>query len=124
MWKYVVKRVITLIPILLVVSLVVFALMTLTGDPVRALAGEYATEEEIELLREELGYNDPVLVRYGKYMWNLFHGDAGKTIMGRDVWREFTTRFPNTLRLAIFSIIITAFIYFLFVRGFSVTFKV
>jgi peptide/nickel transport system permease protein len=107
MLKYCIKRLLLLIPILIAVSFIVFALMTMTGDPVRQLMGEEATEEDIEAKREELGYNDPVVIRYGNYMWNLLHGDLGTTIKGRDVWVEFITRFPNTVRLAIFSICIT-----------------
>ena len=69
MLKYVIKRLLLLIPILLAVSFIVFALMTMTGDPVRQLMGEEATEADIEAKREELGYNDPVVVRYANYMW-------------------------------------------------------
>ena len=52
MFRYFIKRVLTLIPILLVVSFIVFWLMSMTGDPARTKAGDFATEEQIEIMRE------------------------------------------------------------------------
>ena len=107
MWKYFFKRLITLVPIILVVSFLVFWLMSYTGDPVNNLMGAEASDEEIEAMREELGLNRNIFVRYADYMSNLLRGDWGKTLLGRSVWDEFASRFPHTLKLAIFSIIIT-----------------
>jgi len=105
--KYFIKRILTLIPIILIVSFLVFWLMSLTGDPAAAMAGEYATAEDIELLRKELGLDKPLIVRYAKYMWDLVHGDMGRTLYGNRVVDEFSARYPNTMRLAFVSCIFT-----------------
>ena len=112
MWKYIVKRLLLLIPLILVVSFLVFALMDLSpGDPVRSVVGENATEEQIEIMREKLGYNDPLLVRYGRYILNVFQGDFGTSIYGgKVVLNEYLSRLPYTLWLAVVSILFTILI--------------
>lgn len=112
MWKYIVKRLLLLIPLILVVSFLVFALMDLSpGDPVRSVVGENATEEQIEIMREKLGYNDPLLVRYGRYILNVFKGDFGTSIYGdKIVLNEYLGRLPYTLWLAVVSILFTILI--------------
>ena len=107
MLKYITKRLITLIPIIFIVSFLVFWLMSLTGDPAAAMAGEYATAEDIELLRKEMGLDKPLIIRYAKYMWDLVHGDMGLTLYGNRVVDEFSARYPNTMRLAFVSMIFT-----------------
>jgi len=109
MWKYVVKRILFLIPIILLSSLLIFILMSFTGDPVYALLGENATEEEVVAMREKLGLNDPLLVRYGRYMWNVVtKADFGTDIYSNSVWEEYTGKLPYTLALAALSILCTA----------------
>ena len=107
MWKYVLNRMVRLIPTFIAVSFLVFSLMSLTGDPARTMLGETATEQELEMLREELGLNEPLPVRYAEYMWNLLHGDLGETLFGRSVWNEFAARFPNSVKLAIAGMLVT-----------------
>lgn len=107
MFKYTLKRILTLIPILFLVSLIVFSLMSVVGDPVNIMAGQYVTDEEIELLREAMGLNRPLLVRYFEYMGNLLRGDLGTTLHGLSVWDEFSARIPHTFKLAIASMIVT-----------------
>ena len=66
------------------------------------------TEEQVEQMRESLGYNDPLLVRYGRYIKGVFQGDFGKSLYGeKDVLSEYLFRLPYTLKLAAFSILIT-----------------
>ncbi|MCI2049580.1 MAG: ABC transporter permease [Lachnospiraceae bacterium] len=79
MAKYVIKRLLLLIPILLGVSAIIFVLKTLTpGDPARQILGNDATEEQISAKREELGLNDPVIVQYVRYVGNIVtRGDFG-----------------------------------------------
>lgn len=103
MVMYTVRRLLMLIPILLGVTFLTFAIAQVTpGDPVVLMLGQYATPERVEELREQLGYNDPFLVQYGRYVWNAAHGDLGKSIRGQtDVLDEILTRFPSTLQLTV-----------------------
>ena len=97
MWKYICKRIAVLIPLIFLVSFIVYALMDFApGDPVRSLVGENMTEEQLEQKREELGFNDPLLVRYGRYMKGVFQGDFGKSMYGgKDVLTEYMSRLPS-----------------------------
>ena len=111
MWKYFLKRVLTLIPVLLVVSFLVFWLMSMTGDPARTKAGDFATEEQIELMREQMGLNDPITVRFGRWISNVvLHGDFGEGLYGDNCWKEFALRIPHTVKLAFASILLTVII--------------
>ena len=107
MWKYFLKKLFRLFLTLLAVSFLVYWLMSLTGDPARVVGGFDATEAELEAMREEMGLNRPIIIRYGEYMWNLIHGDMGKTLFGQSVWEQFSARFPQSIRLAISGMIIT-----------------
>ena len=97
-----------MIPVLICVSFVVFFLMDLApGDIVSQMAPADATPEQIEMLREELGLNGTVLQRYGRYLWNLLHGDMGTSLsLKRPVLEVFIERLPATLKLAFASIVI------------------
>ena len=97
-----------MIPVLICVSFVVFFLMDLApGDIVSQMAPADATPEQIEMLREELGLNGTVLQRYGRYLWNLLHGDLGTSLsLKRPVIEVFIERLPATLKLAFASIVI------------------
>lgn len=79
MLKFTLKRLASLVVVLIGVSFLVFMLLSLTpGDPVRMMLGESATPEAQEALREEMGLNDPLLVQYGRYMKNIIvHQDLG-----------------------------------------------
>ncbi len=101
MLKYIGKRLLMLIPVILVTSFLIFWAMSLTGgDPARQIAGDRATEAEVEAIREEMGLNDPFLVRYGNYMKGMLTGDMGKSyVTNKDVFRTFMEKLPNTLML-------------------------
>jgi ABC-type dipeptide/oligopeptide/nickel transport systems, permease components len=109
MYRFVLKRLLMMIPVLLGVTLVVFTMMYLTpGDPARIMLGEAAQPEEIERLREELGLNQSYLVRFGNYLKNiLLHGDLGISYTTKEsVTNEIVARFPTTLLLAFLSVTI------------------
>lgn len=108
MIRYVLKRLLWMIPILIGVTLIVTILLELTpGDPARQLLGNFATEEEIQQLREELGLNKPLIVRYLKYMLGALKGDFGTSYFTREsVTFEITRRFPYTLLLVVISMIL------------------
>ena len=78
MKKYILKRLLSLIPVLFVVSVVVFSVIHLTpGDPVQMMLGDTATPEMIEEMREQMGLNDPIILQYVHWIGGLFQGDFG-----------------------------------------------
>ena len=101
MLKYIGKRLLMLIPVILITSFLIFWAMSLTGgDPAMIVAGEGATKEEIEAVREELGLNDPFMVRYANYVKGMITGDMGKSyVTNKDVFKTFMEKLPNTLML-------------------------
>lgn len=105
MLRYVFKRILVTIPVLIGVTLIIFTLMYFTkGDPARMILGDMATEEEVQELREEMGLNDPFLVRYANYLVDLFHGDLGTSyVTGLPVTEEIMARLPVTARIAALS---------------------
>lgn len=112
MIKYVVRRLIQTIPVLIGVTLLVFSLMHLIpGDPAQIIAGESAPKEQKEQLREKLGLNEPVYVQYGKFLGNIIQGDLGTSIRSNaPVMDEIKIRFWITVELAIYSTILSVFI--------------
>ncbi len=113
MAKYVLKRFLFLIPIMLGVSFIVFGLLYLTpGDPARNALGPNASEQAVQELREDMGLNDPFLVQYGRYVKNIVtKGDLGQSYITRvPVVNEIFSRAPATVRLAFFSILLAVII--------------
>ena len=111
MYKYVLKRLLWVIPILLGVSLIVFAIMHYSpGDPATLILGESATPQAIAQLRSEMGLDQPFLIQYFKYIGNAFlKFDLGRSFVNnRPVITEIMTRFPNTMKLAGYSILLAA----------------
>ena len=103
MGKYVISRILQLFPILLAVSFIVYFIVDLApGDAVDILAPEDASQEERVLMREEMGLNDPVFIRYIKYMKGLLVGDLGRSYSNdQDVFKVYIQRLPQTLILAL-----------------------
>jgi peptide/nickel transport system permease protein len=103
MTMYVARRLIMLVPVLLGVTLLTFAIAQVTpGDPVVLMLGTYATPERVAQLREQLGFNDPLWMQYGRYVWNVLHGDLGTSVRGQTpVLDEILARFPSTLQLTL-----------------------
>ena len=106
MWKFIAKRLVAMVPVLLGVTLVIYLILNMApGDPAKVILGEQATPEQIAELREEMGLNDPVLVQYARYIFNLLQGDMGESYnSGLKCNVEIFARFPNTLRLTICAI--------------------
>ena len=111
MLKYIIKRLIAMIPVIVGITLLVFFIMQLApGDVARQILGPEAPEEAVQALREELGLNDPLLVQYGRYMINLVQGDLGTSyVNGRPIADEIFTsgRLGATLRLALTSAVVS-----------------
>ncbi len=85
MTKYILRRLVLAIPVVLGVSILVFAMIhLLPGDPAEMMLGEIGnTPENIERMREALGLNDPLHVQYARYLWNALHGDLGESLRTR-----------------------------------------
>lgn len=103
MYKFILKRLIMLIPVLLGVSFIVFSILSFTpGDPVEMRLGENYSEEAYDAMREEMGLNDPFLVRYVKYIVNAVQGDFGTSYRtSNPVVEELAARLPNTILLSV-----------------------
>ncbi len=102
MYKYVLKRLLLAIPVLIGATFLVFAIMDLApGDPAKIILGSGATEEALILKRAELGLDDPFLVRYVDFLVGLLHGDLGNSYRnGQAVTELIMGRLGNTLILA------------------------
>ena len=112
MIRYIVKRILLMIPVLIGVSFIVFTIISLTpGDPGTIILGTDAPLEEIEALNEELGYYDPLPIKYGRWLLSAVTGDFGESYRtGNPVLNEIFARFPNTLKLATIAIILSIII--------------
>ena len=112
MHKYIIKRLLLLIPILIGVTLIIFSIMAITpGDPGTTILGTNATKEARAQLDHELGYDKPFVVRYVDYIANAVQGNFGKSyITSKPVFDEIFSRFPTTLMLAIFGTFIAVLI--------------
>ncbi len=109
MHKYVLRRVMLLIPVIIGVTFIIFTMMYLTpGDPARIMLGESAKAEDVARLREELGLDKPYLIQFGNYVKKaVLEQDIGRSYSTkRPVTEEVLGRFPVTLKLAAFSIVI------------------
>lgn len=109
---YVAKRLVALIPVLLVVSTVVFIITYLTpGDPASYILGENATPDQIERLREQMGLNEPLLVQYVNWLGGVITGDLGDSYVRRmPVAALIVDHFQPTASLALLGIIIALLI--------------
>lgn len=107
MLRYTVKRVLGVIPtLIIVITFVFFFVRLIPGDPARLVAGEQATLEDVEAVREQLGLNQPVYVQYGKYVAGLLHGDLGTSLRTkRPVFEEVKARYWNTMSLTILALV-------------------
>lgn len=103
MLRYILKRLVMMIPVLIGVSFVIFTIMSFTpGDPARMVLGDTASFEEVEALRDEWGLNDPFFVRYFKYLFGVVQGDFGKSYRTNiNVTKEIVSRLPYTFTLAL-----------------------
>lgn len=101
MTNYVIKRLLLSVPVLFGVVILVFFMVRLTpGDPAVIMAGEQASEAEIELIRAQLKLDQPLHIQLGLFLENLVQGDLGRSTRSRaPVTTEIMTRFPNTLIL-------------------------
>src|SRR4051812_2582916 len=105
MIAYILRRLVMLVPVLLVVGVVVFALIHLTpGDPAAVMLGDRATPEQIEQLQDELGLNDPLPVQFIHWFGGVLRLDLGESIfLGEPVTSALMDRVPPTLLLTFYA---------------------
>ncbi|MHB8731747.1 MAG: ABC transporter permease, partial [bacterium] len=110
MHAFILRRLGAVVPVLLVVSVLVFLMSHLTpGDPATIMLGENASAADVARLRHELGLDRPLAVQYGRYLAGVVRGDLGRSIRsGRPVGLEIWERFPPTLQLTLAAMAIAA----------------
>jgi peptide/nickel transport system permease protein len=109
MIQYVVRRLLSTLVVMGVVAFVVFSLLYLTpGDPAAVIAGDIATDEDIRRIRMHLGLDDPFLLRFGRWVWGLVHGDLGTSIFTNlPVTHLIAQRVEPTLSLTLCTLLIS-----------------
>ena len=107
MLKYLVGRLAGILPVLLVISVFVFGFVhLLPGDPARLVAGPDATQRDVELVRQDLGLDQPLWVQYGRFLGNAVQGEFGRSMKSkRPVSQEIGERFLPTLYLTIVAMV-------------------
>ena len=107
MTRYVLRRLLLTVPVLIGASLLIYAMVyALPGDPVRALAGDRPLSPAVQAqIRADYNLDDPFLVQYGKYIWGLLHGDFGSDFSGRPVLETIGQRLPVTVRLTVVAVV-------------------
>src|SRR5512135_1510210 len=103
MTNYVIKRLLSTIPVLIGISLLLFVMLRmLPGDPAQVLAGQMASPADIELIRTQLGLDKPMYVQYGSFLSRLVRFDLGRSARTQNpVIEEVWARLPNTALLAV-----------------------
>ena len=112
MGAYTVRRLLSLIPVLIGISLLVFLFLHLIpGDPAVVLLGERASTEQVAALREKLGLNQPLYVQYFLFMRDLLRGDLGSSVFNLlPIRDQLATHWPATFELAIAAMLIAVLI--------------
>ncbi len=106
MTRYIARRLMLTIPVLLLVSIIVFALINLIpGDPALIFVGNEAGKDAVEALRKQMGLDKPLVVRYLIWLGRLLHGDLGKSVRdGRSVLGTLLLKLPVTIELALIAL--------------------
>ena len=112
MYKYVLKRLLMMIPVLIGVSFLVFFILAVSpGDPTRMILGQQASESAVQAMREELGLDHNLFVRYFDYMTDALKGDFGTSWKSQlEVLPQVLGYFPNTVILSIAGILVAILI--------------
>jgi peptide/nickel transport system permease protein len=112
MGQYMLRRLVQMVPVLIIVTFFVFSLLHITpGDPAVTMLGEEATPENIAALRARMGLEDPLLVQYARWLGNAVQGDLGRSIhSNQPVSEAIVERLPITIQLSVLSILIALII--------------
>lgn len=108
MHKYILRRLLYLIPVIIGVTFIVFTIMYFTpGSPAQIILGENAPQEAVQKLEEEMGLNDPFILQYLRFLKNAAKGDFGRSYSTKKpVFDEVFSRFPATLKLTVAGMIV------------------
>ena len=109
MYRYVIKRLLLMIPVIIGGSFLIFVIMDMApGDAVDLMAPEGATAEDLDAIRHDLGLDQPVIIRYVKYMGGMLHGDLGVSYVSKtDVFDTYMQKLPATIKLSFASILVS-----------------
>ena len=109
MGLYILRRLLAMVPVLILVSLIVFSLIHLTpGDPAISMLGEEATPQAVAALRTKLGLDQPIPVQYVKWLGSVLRGDLGRSIRSNQpVGEAIRERLPVTVELAILAMLVS-----------------
>jgi peptide/nickel transport system permease protein len=112
MQRYLLKRILQAIVTLFLMSIIVFLLGRLSGDPVPLLLGDLATKEDVELVTRELGLDKPIPVQYAIFLKKALQGDLGRSIRGarRPVVAQIVERIPASFQLAVAAMLLSIII--------------
>jgi peptide/nickel transport system permease protein len=111
MLKFLLGRSLLAIPTLVGASVIVFALVHLTGDPALLMLSPQTPPEQVEAFRQRLGFDDPLLVQYGRFVTGALRGDLGESFRFREPSLELVlTRLPATLELALYSVLLATLV--------------
>ncbi|HOJ87473.1 MAG TPA: ABC transporter permease [Pseudothermotoga sp.] len=111
MTKFIARRLLLLIPVILGVSIISFSIMhMIPGDPARIIAGEGATKQDIEAIRSKYGLDRPLIEQYFRFMKGILTNDLRSIKTERPILKEISPRFLNTVQLAVVSIFISSII--------------
>ncbi len=107
MIKYAARRLLMMIPVLLIVSILVSSLIYFSpGDPVRVMLGARANADAVENIRKELGLDKPPHVRYAKWLWGVVQGDLGPSLQRNEpVWGMIRERLAASIELGFFALV-------------------
>src|ERR1700744_5294098 len=112
MLSYIIRRVLATIPVVLMVALFVFSLLYIApGDPAAIIAGDQATPADVERIRASLGLDQPFMVRFGEWLWQVLHGNLGTSIFTNlPVSHMIAQRIEPALSLMVLTIIFSILI--------------
>ena len=107
MWTFLARRLMQSVVVIIGVTLISFISLQIGGDPTYLFVSESASTEEIEIVRERLGFDRPLHVQYLSYLWNLLHGDFGISLSyGQPAIQMVLGAMPATIELTVFSLVL------------------
>src|SRR5258705_9711818 len=112
MVSYILRRVLATMPVMAIVALLVFSLLYIApGDPAAMIAGDQASPDDVERIRQSLGLDRPFLVQFGTWLWGILHGDLGTSIFTNlPVASLIAQRIEPTLSLMAITLVLTILI--------------